>query len=946
MSDHISFSNEDKEKTSLNFFELRKKGLNYLQEFSGATWTDFNSHDPGVTILEQLCYGLTDVALRSSYSIQDLLTKKNIEGGEEINYKENGFFSPPDIFSSHPVTEVDLKKLLLDNFNDIQNVWIEYTDNSGLEEKVVITKKIEILPKAIFNRLNQANLEKEVMVFLAKHRNLGEDVEKICVLAPRQVSIEMEVELLENKTLGETIANLLVDLFEYIYVPIRRYTLEEILADTMNLADIFSGPKMSYGFIKQDSFKERIKILEKEILQQVLTKRNNNLTCTITKLYLDEKNESQDSSLQIHENEYFDFLSTKIFQNGEDSNDFTQNSLSLLLNNIWVCFGKKKELLKSNEKQNIYHLFYELWTKKYRPYRLEKRSDYTFNKKTKGTFYDIEKYHSIQNQFPSIYAIGADGLPKSASSDRKAKAKQLKAYLLLFEQQLANELSQVSHLDDFFNLSYHAENKKTYYAQNLSSVPNVEEILPKSMSPVKKEQNFYNRKNRIYDHMLARFGESLDPTPFKIRKEHSTMKSKSENIGNTLLIKKSEYLQNISRLSAEGLRGENFLVENSNERKEADVSGLENIILAKTDLPRRKFRDAENNADDTFFIVDHIMLRDFLQEEENIKYGFKFVDALENEICGTNKDKEESWSDNEKERANRVAGFYKVLDDNKGLFHYQNSKNDDGLIKVLRDRDIKEKGKSLVLATFSEDYTTKNQVLELSNLFNKNNSRSTQERWQELEKIRHKGIHIHGRGVFGQRRLTYQRKLINPVDKKEVVVDEDFFNLCISIVLPAAIKSNEFELYLKSLITERVPSHIKLNFYFLEKKTMDTFKKKYTTWEKEKVQHERLKKQGESKITDQLKKDTYEVYNFFRKLKILQRKNQEEKAQFNKLMFAAKNENIEVEKRLEYIKKLNQQVSKYNHQLSIENINSKKITDLTTKYFEDLLKIENIEMED
>ena len=32
-----------------------------LQELCGETWTDYNLHDPGVSILEQLCYGLTDL---------------------------------------------------------------------------------------------------------------------------------------------------------------------------------------------------------------------------------------------------------------------------------------------------------------------------------------------------------------------------------------------------------------------------------------------------------------------------------------------------------------------------------------------------------------------------------------------------------------------------------------------------------------------------------------------------------------------------------------------------------------------------------------------------------------------------------------------------------------------------------------------------------------------
>lgn len=37
-------------------------------------WTDYNIHDPGITILEALCYALTDIAYRAGWDINDLLT--------------------------------------------------------------------------------------------------------------------------------------------------------------------------------------------------------------------------------------------------------------------------------------------------------------------------------------------------------------------------------------------------------------------------------------------------------------------------------------------------------------------------------------------------------------------------------------------------------------------------------------------------------------------------------------------------------------------------------------------------------------------------------------------------------------------------------------------------------------------------------------------------------
>ena len=56
------------------FAGLRRQGLKYAQQLSGEIWTDYNLHDPGVTILEQLCFALTDLLYRTGYAVPDLLT--------------------------------------------------------------------------------------------------------------------------------------------------------------------------------------------------------------------------------------------------------------------------------------------------------------------------------------------------------------------------------------------------------------------------------------------------------------------------------------------------------------------------------------------------------------------------------------------------------------------------------------------------------------------------------------------------------------------------------------------------------------------------------------------------------------------------------------------------------------------------------------------------------
>ena len=51
--------------TAMDFASLRQEALELIPRLAGENWTDYNTHDPGITILEQVCYALTDLAYRA-----------------------------------------------------------------------------------------------------------------------------------------------------------------------------------------------------------------------------------------------------------------------------------------------------------------------------------------------------------------------------------------------------------------------------------------------------------------------------------------------------------------------------------------------------------------------------------------------------------------------------------------------------------------------------------------------------------------------------------------------------------------------------------------------------------------------------------------------------------------------------------------------------------------
>jgi hypothetical protein len=59
----------------LDYETLRLEGIRLIQKLSKRVWTDFNPHDPGVTILEQIVYALTDLGYKTNFDITTFLVR-------------------------------------------------------------------------------------------------------------------------------------------------------------------------------------------------------------------------------------------------------------------------------------------------------------------------------------------------------------------------------------------------------------------------------------------------------------------------------------------------------------------------------------------------------------------------------------------------------------------------------------------------------------------------------------------------------------------------------------------------------------------------------------------------------------------------------------------------------------------------------------------------------
>lgn len=114
MPDPIFLPTSLPDQLSLDYASLREIGLQQIERFGHKLWTDYNAHDPGITLLEVLCYAITDLGLRTDWDIKDIL--KSYSGGKQL---DPDFFAQHEILPNYPWTPLDFRKLIID-FPEVQ----------------------------------------------------------------------------------------------------------------------------------------------------------------------------------------------------------------------------------------------------------------------------------------------------------------------------------------------------------------------------------------------------------------------------------------------------------------------------------------------------------------------------------------------------------------------------------------------------------------------------------------------------------------------------------------------------------------------------------------------------------------------------------------------------------------------------------------------------------
>lgn len=509
------------EEPALDQAALYAEGLERIRQLSGALWTDHNTHDPGITILELACYALTELGYRARFPIEDLLAAPT----DNAAHMAALFPTAGRALANRPLTAGDYRKLLID-LPGIRNAWLRpapltyYADtlegvllqqDPGLEgvRPVAVRGLYTVLVEYehdITDAEERRAVREAAWARLHDNRNLGEDFVAIAAVEPQDYALCAEVELEPEADVTEVAAALGFAVERHLAPPVPRHDLAWMLArrhadgSPWTADEIFAGPRLAHGFIDDAELAATELATEIRLSDVLAVVMDVPGVRGVRDLVLNQVMRDGDGAETLLEPQ--DKWRLPLPPGRRPRLSANLGRLVCLKGGVPLVppperVAARREALERQVRQAAAALRAEdppIPLGRHRP---------------------LAAYHAFQNHFPRVYGLSADGPPAGADAPRQAQVLQLKAYLLQFDQIMANYLAQLAQAWTLF--SRDPAPMPTFHAQRVESLAGHERVYAEGVDAralaalLEDDAQALARRHRFLDHLLARVGESLAP---------------------------------------------------------------------------------------------------------------------------------------------------------------------------------------------------------------------------------------------------------------------------------------------------------------------------------------------------------------------------------------------------------------------------------------------------
>lgn len=505
----------------LDYEFLRKKGQEYIEQLSGNIWTDYNEHDPGITIFEMLCYAITDLGLRLNMPLENILAPEN----ETTPKIEEQFFPATDILPTKPVNELDYRKLFID-LDGVKNCWLKKYDKTVYvdckNDKLSYNSKDfssthpdfkkELKLQGLYSILvdydedittmpQEDELNEQITTLYHANRNLCEDLIDIYKVGEHKIAVCASIEIYPEADEELVHARVLRAIDHYFSPSVKFYSLKQMISKGYATDEIFEGPLLENGFLDKNELEDadlRTEVRLSDIIQLIMAidgiKNIKDISINNCK---DPDDETDSWLICVEEGKKPSLCSDSAFSyyKGVLPVNVNKNKVKSYMEAITQAENEEQELAKVGMELEI----------------------------PEGVYLNTGDTTTIQNDFPDTYGIGPSGLPSHVSDARKSQAKQLKGYLLFFDQILAGYFAHLEKVKDL--LSVDNRLRRTYFTQAVKDIKGFEDLVRNY--PLDDDEltdilfagldNPVERKNLLLDHLLARFAEKFSDFSFLMK---------------------------------------------------------------------------------------------------------------------------------------------------------------------------------------------------------------------------------------------------------------------------------------------------------------------------------------------------------------------------------------------------------------------------------------------
>ncbi|MBE1160675.1 hypothetical protein [Dyella acidiphila] len=462
---------------------LRAKALAALQSLSGEHWTDYNYHDPGVTLLDALCFALTEDLFGAQQPLLDLLAAPD----GRIHYRSVGLHAAEEILPSRACTRMDYMRWLLDRVPGALQAHADMPAGNGLwhMSMEVITEQADSAHAAA------------ARAYWAQ-RNLGEDLQAWPdVLQPCWCTLQLDLNIEGVRAPEEILADVVALCAEHVDAAPRRHSLMERLnaQDAGSaLAELLDGPRLRLGWIDTGS-------LERDLDSRVYFGDLARLALTVEGVAevsgISLKADGLDSSggalprrgdgwvLRLRWPDRHEAMQAWQIKRRGNPIGVAEDALLHRLDDLRRNTGGRAAADSAPEMAGSPLL---------RP---------------QGQYLSPDVYVSLFRQLPRIYRERFDLTMNAADA---ADAAQLRAYLALLEQWLAHGHAQTHYLRELYTTRPQPRASYAWEVLGEEHIPDLGELYVSGREQVREAvfaaaDATLERRGRVLDHLLALYGE-------------------------------------------------------------------------------------------------------------------------------------------------------------------------------------------------------------------------------------------------------------------------------------------------------------------------------------------------------------------------------------------------------------------------------------------------------